>query len=86
MLKGLRIACGILGCLTLAACNSAADGDATINGGVSMVDGADPANWPSYGRTYGEQHFSPLDQINADTLDRLESADKMEQLLGDFKM
>lgn len=28
----------------------------------------DPGNWMSYGRTYSEQRFSPLDKINADNV------------------
>ncbi len=32
---------------------------------------ADAANWMSYGRTYDEQRFSPLMQINADNVSRL---------------
>jgi len=32
---------------------------------------AEPGNWLSYGRTYDEQRFSPLNQINTDTIARL---------------
>ncbi len=32
---------------------------------------ADDANWLMYGRTYDEQRFSPLQQINEDTVGRL---------------
>ncbi len=32
---------------------------------------SDPANWMSYGRTYDEQRFSPLAQINADNVRQL---------------
>ena len=42
------------------------------------VDGArisaadeEPGNWLTYGRTYDEQRYSPLSQINADNIDRL---------------
>src|SRR5208282_6369153 len=31
----------------------------------------DAANWPSYGRTYSEQRFSPLTEINADNAKQL---------------
>ena len=34
------------------------------------VDG-DGANWPAYGRNFSEQRYSPLDQINTDTVKRL---------------
>lgn len=78
MIKGLLWPLGVLACLSLAACGVAGDGD----GGVSMVDGTDAANWPSYGRTYGEQHFSPLDQINADTVNRLGLAWSLDLPVG----
>src|SRR5690606_9389628 len=29
-----------------------------------LMDGAGGENWPAFGRTYGEQHYSPLDQVN----------------------
>jgi hypothetical protein len=32
---------------------------------------ADGSNWLSYGRTYSEQRFSPLDQVNRETVKRL---------------
>jgi PQQ-dependent dehydrogenase (methanol/ethanol family) len=35
---------------------------------------AEPGNWMSHGRTYSEQRFSPLDQINASNLSRLKLA------------
>ena len=45
--------------LTLSACSeSGVDGEALLNAGE------DGANWITYGRTYDEQRFSPLDQIN----------------------
>jgi quinohemoprotein ethanol dehydrogenase len=40
----------------------------------SLSDSSDGRNWPSYGRTYGEQHFSPLDQINQRNVSRLKLA------------
>lgn len=39
------------------------DGDRVIQ--------ADPGNWLAHGRTYDEQRFSPLDQINADNVQDL---------------
>lgn len=29
-----------------------------------LKDGAGGEDWPAFGRTYGEQHYSPLDQVN----------------------
>lgn len=36
-----------------------------------LQDGADGRNWPSYGRTYGEQHYSPLEQVNQSNVAKL---------------
>jgi PQQ-dependent dehydrogenase (methanol/ethanol family) len=53
-------------------------GNADSRAGVGLVDDAALAaaasntdEWLTYGRDYAEQRFSPLDQINADTIDRL---------------
>ncbi len=35
---------------------------------AQLLDSASGEDWPAFGRTYGEQHFSPLDQINAATV------------------
>jgi PQQ-dependent dehydrogenase (methanol/ethanol family) len=36
-----------------------------------MAAESNPDNWMTYGRTYSDQRFSPLQQINADNIDRL---------------
>jgi len=36
-----------------------------------LADNSSGNDWAGYGRTYGEQHFSPLNQISAQTVDRL---------------
>jgi len=52
--------------LTLSACSeSGVDGEALLN---ASDDGA---NWITYGRTYDEQRFSPLDQINTANVEEL---------------
>ena len=38
---------------------------------ANRIAAPDPANWPSYGRSYSEQRFSPLSHINADNAPRL---------------
>jgi len=43
----------------------------TIVDDAALANEADRANWLGFGRTYSEQRFSPLDQINADTVDDL---------------
>lgn len=35
------------------------------------LDDSDGSDWPGYGRTYGQQHYSPLDEINVQTVGRL---------------
>ncbi|MFN3472767.1 MAG: PQQ-dependent dehydrogenase, methanol/ethanol family [Blastomonas sp.] len=60
--------------LLVAACSG---GDAQSDGkGTTGIDGAriiqaDGAEWLSYGRTYDEQRFSPLDQINPGNIGEL---------------
>jgi len=38
---------------------------------AQLSDGSDGKNWPGPGRTFGEQHFSPLGEINADNVSKL---------------
>jgi len=38
---------------------------------ASLNDEVDGANWLAHGRTHSERRFSPLNQINADNIDRL---------------
>jgi quinohemoprotein ethanol dehydrogenase len=40
-------------------------------GDERLKDWNDGGDWAAFGRTYGEQHYSPLKQINAGNLDRL---------------
>src|SRR5512135_689991 len=66
--------------ITLAAltvCTSSAVA-ARSGGGAATVDGAriiaadkEPQNWLAHGRTYGEQRYSPLSQINDGNVDKL---------------
>ena len=63
----------MLGLLGMTGCDlNSRDGQPAAAGvDVTLTDGTDGDDWPAYGRTYGEQHFSPLDQINADNVQRL---------------
>lgn len=36
-----------------------------------LSDGADGGDWPAFGRTYGEQHFSPLTEIDKQSVGKL---------------
>lgn len=44
---------------------------ATVNTDRIINADNEPQNWLSHGRTYNEQRFSPLDQINADNVQQL---------------
>jgi quinohemoprotein ethanol dehydrogenase len=81
------LATGFLALLLLAACDRPAVEVATEPaaagepGGPAQVDGArianadsEPQNWLSHGRGYDETRFSPLDQVNESTIDRLQLA------------
>jgi quinohemoprotein ethanol dehydrogenase len=46
-------------------------GPSTVGPQARLLDSSDGVDWPGYGRTYGEQHYSPLDQINAENAGRL---------------
>ncbi|MFU7527395.1 PQQ-dependent dehydrogenase, methanol/ethanol family [Qipengyuania sp. ASV99] len=65
----------VLGALGVVACNEAFDADFYSEDGITaaMLTGADAdsANWITYGRTYSEQRFSPLDQINTENVGEL---------------
>lgn len=36
-----------------------------------LLDNSDGSNWPAFGRTYGEQHYSPLETINDQNVEQL---------------
>jgi quinohemoprotein ethanol dehydrogenase len=38
---------------------------------TQLSDGSDGRDWPGYGRTFGEQHYSPLADIDAKSISRL---------------
>jgi len=52
----------------------AANQDAIAANNALFIDGNQGDDWPAYGRTFGEQHFSPLTQINDKTIGRLNLA------------
>jgi quinohemoprotein ethanol dehydrogenase len=61
------------GCLAIAlAAGLAACSDPSSEAAnAKLVDQSDGQDWPAFGRTYGEQHFSPLAQIDPQNVDRL---------------
>lgn len=69
---------GAISLALLAACGTKQGGPAV---GAAAVDGAriiaadsEPGSWMTYGRTYDEQRFSPLKDINADNVSQLKLA------------
>src|SRR5690348_12179061 len=49
-------------------------GKAAVNAARITAADSEPGNWMSYGRTYDEQRFSPLKQINAQNVNGLSLA------------
>jgi quinohemoprotein ethanol dehydrogenase len=64
--------CGAL--IAASGCTRATHGGAAL----SYVDDSKGHDWPGYGRTFGEQHFSPLSEINAGDVSRLGLAWSMD--------
>src|SRR4051794_35409736 len=58
----LAVACGVL---------AGAAGAATRIDNAALLDSADGAQWAAHGRTFGEQRYSPLDEVNRQTVGRL---------------
>jgi quinohemoprotein ethanol dehydrogenase len=42
-----------------------------ITENAQFLDSSDGRDWPAFGRTYGEQHYSPLDSIDETNVSRL---------------
>ena len=67
----------IIGCSEDAS-KSASQGAGSTESNIGLIDDArinnaesEPGNWLAYGRDYEEQRFSPLTQINRESVDRL---------------
>jgi PQQ-dependent dehydrogenase (methanol/ethanol family) len=83
-MRHIAHAAALLAAATLAGCTSRDDGNASTAGaaqvsrGAAAVDDArlaaadrEPGQWLSYGRTYDEQHYSPLEEINVGNVHEL---------------
>ena len=62
-------AAAFIACLAFAA--TAQTGPAAVDAARLTAADRDPGNWMSYGRTYGEQRFSPLTGITADNASKV---------------
>jgi quinohemoprotein ethanol dehydrogenase len=77
-----------LSALALSACKPSGGGDqAAGKDGVAaanaiLSDSGSGDDWPGYGRTYGEQHFSPLTEINDGNVKSLGLAWSMDMGTG----
>jgi quinohemoprotein ethanol dehydrogenase len=66
-----------IGAAMLGACSRSPEPAATYPAAPRIIDNAaladekDGKDWPAYGRTFGEGHYSPLTDINVDTVKRL---------------
>jgi len=69
-------------CLLMLLTSSAAFAEGTLVDDATLTATGDGSNWPGFGRNYSEQRFSPLDQINTDTVARLGIA-SVTELSGD---
>ena len=69
-IRGLAVPLLALATLSLASCDGlfGSGGESGIDADALVAAGDDEANWITHGRTYSEQRFSPLDQINAETV------------------
>ena len=69
--SGATAAAALLAGLLVAVHAAASDYPANVDAARLTHADQDGANWLSYGRTYGEQRFSPLARINADNAGQL---------------
>ena len=65
------LAAGIAASLALSSCSEMGGSGDRIGAEQLLAAGDDTANWISYGRTYSEQRFSPLDKVNAENVAEL---------------
>jgi quinohemoprotein ethanol dehydrogenase len=66
----MKRAASTLGALLVALCSMTAAAGTVVSDKV-LSNEAEGANWASYGRTYSENHYSPLQQIDATNVGRL---------------
>ena len=71
-LTRLASQCAAAACLAAAACAADADDFQPVT--MDMLMNPAPGDWLMIGRTYDEQRFSPLGQVNRDNVDELRLA------------
>ena len=73
-LAALLVACGSKSTPPLPPAVAPSVGKAAVNAARITAADSEPGNWMSYGRTYNEQRFSPLKQIDAQNVSGLHLA------------
>jgi PQQ-dependent dehydrogenase (methanol/ethanol family) len=68
---GRTASCFLAAMMTLGSGAAATADSAAVDSSRLLAAEKEPQMWMSYGRTYSEQRFSPLDQVNAENLDKL---------------
>ncbi len=61
-------------CLLLCAASNAEESDGFVPVTTAMLEQPDPADWLMLSRTYDQQRFSPLGEVNRDNVDKLSLA------------
>ena len=61
----------LITCLSNMSAQTVADFGAAVDEQRLITADNDRSSWLSYGRTYDEQRYSPLDQINKETIDQV---------------
>lgn len=73
-LAALLVACGSKSTPPMPTAAAPPIAKAAVNAGRIAAADSEPGNWMTYGRTYDEQRFSPLQQINARNVNDLHLA------------
>src|SRR5271166_6452774 len=71
----LALACAAIWILALAGC---APKQTVVDDAALRAADSDAANWITYGRTYSEQRFSPLKQVDEQSVSKLGLAWSMD--------
>ena len=71
---GMRLGALAAAVLLLAGCNQGSVAGTGVDGARIANADATPGEWLTHGRTYSEQRYSPLDEVNRDNVARLNLA------------
>jgi len=71
MIVTLIVSAGVLAGTAESGKDPAGSGASTVDGARIIAADSEPQNWLAHGRTYGEQRYSPLAQINDGNVEKL---------------